>query len=124
MIIKLGLAASDGPCAGGLAGAGRRGQLAASGGASRLLRIEDSKTGSGSDSESEPPADQDPPEQDRDSASHSEASQPADPGEYIVNTVKYCEILWNTKPILYNMWNTVKYCEICEILSANIGKCW
>ena len=34
------------------------------GGAVSLLRIEDSETGSGFDSESEPPTDQDPPEQD------------------------------------------------------------
>ena len=96
MIGKLVLAAADGPGAAGgpgpwPAGAGGPagavlGQLA--GGGASLLKIEDSKTGPGSESESEPLADQDLPEQD--SASGSEASQPADPGEYIV---KYCEIL-------------------------------
>ena len=62
--------ASGGPAArgGGPTGAGP-GQLA--GGAASLLSIEDPETGSGSDSESEPPVDQDPPE--RDSAFESEA---------------------------------------------------
>ena len=64
------------------------GQLA--GGAASRLRIEDSKTDSGSDSEVEPLADQDPPEQDSASDSELEASQLADPGEHIVI---YCEML-------------------------------
>ena len=50
------------------------------GGAASILRIEDSETSSVSESESEPQADQDPPEQDSASDSGSEASQPADPG--------------------------------------------
>ena len=77
MIVKFVLAAVDGPGASGPAGTGPAGagpgQLA--GGAASLLRIKDSETGSGSNSQSKPPADQnpsDPPEQD--SASESEAS--------------------------------------------------
>ena len=81
MIVKLGLAAADGPGAGGPAGASQ-GHLA--GGAASLIRTEDSETGSGSDSESEPSAYQDPPE---DSVSELEVSQPD------AYNVKHCEFV-------------------------------
>ena len=73
MIVMLGLAAADGPGAAsspvpaGCCGPASSGPGQRAGGAASLLRIEDSETGSGSDSEFEPPADQDHdlPEQER-----------------------------------------------------------